>query len=290
MSVTAELVLDAHAGCAEGPVWDARRQELLWVDIPSHLVHVFDLGTGADRAFNVGRPVGAVARRTSGGLVLALEGGFGLLDELTGKTEIITSVGEAPNSLMNDGKCDPSGRFWAGTLSEPPQREKASLYRLESDLSVATVMKDVTISNGLGWSPDRNRMYYVDTDLGGLDIFDYDVATGDIDARRRLVDIPPEIGVPDGLTVDTEGYIWLAIYGGYSVRRYSPDGVLDDVVELPVAQATSCTFGGPTLEDLYITTGSEDFSARQWAREPHAGGLFRCKPGVKGLPANEFAG
>lgn len=271
-------------------MWDTRRQELLWVDIPNHLVHILDPATGADWAFDVGRPVGAVARRTSGGMVLAFAGGFGLLDELTGQTEFITSAGDDPNDLMNDGKCDPAGRFWAGTLTEDPQRKKAALYRLETDLSVATVLENVTISNGLGWSPERNRMYYVDTAEGGVDAFDYDEVTGNIDSRRCLMDIPPEVGVPDGLTVDAEGYIWLAIYGGHSVRRYSPEGVLDDVVELPVSQATSCTFGGLALEDLYITTGSEDFSAGDWAREPHAGGLFRCRLGVKGLPANEFAG
>lgn len=133
-------------------------------------------------------------------------------------------------------------------------------------------------------------MYYVDTGEGGLDVFDYDEATGEIGARRRLADVPPEVGVPDGLTVDAEGYVWLAIYGGSSVRRYSPEGALDGVVALPVSQATSCTFGGPNLEDLYVTTASEGFTAQKRAREPHAGGLFRCMPGMKGLPAYEFAG
>jgi sugar lactone lactonase YvrE len=224
-------------------------------------------------------------------MVLALADGFGLLDELTGETQVLALVGQDdPSSLMNDGKCDPAGRFWAGTLTDAPRRGASALYRLETDLSVTTVLEGVTISNGLGWSPERDRMYYVDTGEGGLDIFDYDETTGEIRGRRRLADVPSEVGVPDGLTVDAEGYVWLAIYGGSSVRRYSPEGGLDGVVALPVSQVTSCAFGGPNLEHLYVTTASEGFTPRKRVREPHAGGLFRCMPGVKGLPAYEFAG
>jgi sugar lactone lactonase YvrE len=152
------------------------------------------------------------------------------------------------------------------------------------------VLEGVTVSNGLGWSPERDRMYHVDTHEGGLDVFDYEEATGEVRGRRRLLDVPPELGVPDGPTVDAEGHVWLSIHGGSSVRRYSPTGRLERIVELPVSQVTSCTFGGPDLGDLYITTASEDFTPEQREREPHAGGIFRCTPGEKGLPGHEFAG
>lgn len=290
-SLTAELVLDARAELAEGPVWDAGRAELVWVDIPGHAVHFFDPGSVENRSVDVGRPVGAAASRMSGGMVLALSDGFGFLDERTGEVEVVASVGEGdPRVRMNDGKCDPAGRFWAGTLTEPMEEGASALYRLDPDLRVAKVLEGVTISNGLGWSPDRDSMYYADSPTGGVDVFDYDETTGDVENRRRLIAIPPDLGMPDGLTVDAEGFIWVAIYGGSCVRRYSPDGGLDAVVELPAGQATSCTFGGPDLTDLYITTGSENFDPRKRTAEPHAGGIFCCKPGVRGLPAGEFAG
>jgi sugar lactone lactonase YvrE len=291
LSSTAELVLDARAELAEGPVWDADRGRLVWVDIPGHAVHFFDPDSGEDRAVDVGRPVGAAAMRESGGMVLALSDGFGFLDERTGAVKVIAPVGEAdPWARMNDGKCDPAGRFWAGTLTEPEQKGSSALYRLDPDLRVVRVLGGVTVSNGLGWSPDRASMYYADSPTGGVDAFDYDEATGDIGNRRRLITIPPELGVPDGLTVDAEGYLWVAVYGGSCVRRYSPGGELLAMVELPASQATSCSFGGPDLKDLYITTGSEGFTPRDRAAEPHAGGIFRCRPGVSGLPADRFAG
>jgi sugar lactone lactonase YvrE len=290
-SLTAEVVLDARAELAEGPVWDADWGELVWVDIPGHAVQFFDPASGEDRSIDVGRPVGAAAFRASGGMVLALSDGFGFLDERTGEVEVVASVGEAdPRARMNDGKCDPAGRFWAGTLTEPPKEGASALYRLDPDLRVTKVLAGVTISNGLGWSPDRGLMYYADSPTGGVDVLKYDESTGGVENRRRLITIPPELGVPDGLTVDAEGFLWIAVYGGSCVHRYSPDGELNAVVELPVSQATNCAFGGPDLAELYVTTGSEDFDPRKRAAEPHAGGIFRCRPGARGLPAGKFAG
>jgi len=289
-TLTAELVLDARVELAEGPLWNADRGELVWVDIPGHAVHFFDPENGEDRAVDVGRPVGAAAMRESGGMVLALSDGFGFLDDRTGEVEIVATAWEAgPNVLANDGKCDPTGRFWAGTLTEPAEEGASALYRLDPDLRVTKVLGDVTVSNGLGWSTNGDLMYYADTPTGGVDVFDHNEATGDIKNRRRLVSVPSEIGVPDGLTVDAEDCLWVAVYGGSCVRRYSPGGELLAIVELPVSQATSCAFGGQDLADLYVTTGSENFAPTDRAAEPHAGGIFRCRPGARGLPASQFA-
>jgi sugar lactone lactonase YvrE len=286
-----ELVLAAEAECGECPVWDGQKKELLWVDIPRGLVHIYDPATGADRIFDLGQPVGSVARRAGGGMVVALAEGFGFFDEESGRLDIVMPVETAePNGLMNDGKCDARGRFWAGTATEPPEVGVSALYRLDTDLGVEKVLGGVTLSNGMGWSLDEGLMYYIDSTTGGVDAFDYDPDTGRLDERRRLITIAPELGMPDGMTVDAEGHLWVAIYGGSAVHRYSPSGELEAVIQLPVTQVTSCAFGGETLEDLYVTTARENFSEEQARREPHAGGLFRCRTGTRGVLPAEFQG
>ena len=281
----AELVLDARAGLGEGPLWDPRSSELLWVDIMAGLVHRFDPATGADTMVDVGQPVGAVVLRAAGGYALAVRDGFAVLDE--NGMRLVAPVDEAePRLRMNDGACDSNGRFWAGTMHVDEFQGAGSLYRLEADGHVETVLGDVTISNGIGWSPDDTVMYYVDTMLG-VDAFDYDAPSGAISNRRRIVTIEEGAGLPDGLVVDAEGCLWLALWDGWSVRRYSPDGTLLGVVELPVARVTKPAFGGPTLDDLYITTAAPD---EPDSKQPHAGGIFLVRPGVGGLPANAFAG
>jgi sugar lactone lactonase YvrE len=286
-----ELVLEAEAECGECPVWDARRQKLLWVDIPRGLVHIYDPVTGSDRVFDLGQPVGSLARRAGGGMIVALAEGFGFFDEESGELDIIAPVETAgQNGLMNDGKCDARGRFWAGTATEPPEERVSALYQLDTDLSVEKVLEGVTLSNGMGWSLDRALMYYIDSTTGGVDVFDYDPDSGRLGNRRRPVPIAPELGMPDGMTVDAEGHLWVAIYGGSAVHRYSPRGELEAVVHLPVTQVTSCAFGGESLEDLYVTTARENFSEAQARQEPQAGGLFRCRPGIRGVLPAEFQG
>lgn len=283
-----ELVLDARSRHGEGPVWDPRRRELLWVDISDGVIHRFDPETGADLPHHVGQPVGAVAPRASGGLVLALRDGFAML-EGEHLRWIADTEAERPTNRMNDGKVDPAGRFWAGTMAFDARPGAGSLYRLDQDHRVHTMLTGLTISNGLGWSPDGSRMYFIDSGTGGVDVFDCDT-TGAIRGRRRLVAIAPEDGLPDGMAVDTEGFLWVALWGGWAVRRYAPDGSLERVIDLPVSQVTSCAFGGPDLSDLYITSAAMDLSQEQLEREPHAGSLFRCRPGVRGQAVERFRG
>lgn len=288
-----ELVLDARAKVAEGPLWRSDDRTLFWVEIMGRRVHQYDPASGRDRSWEVGQPVGAAALRAAGGLVLALERGFGQLDLENGQVELIAPVEtDEPGNRMNDGKCDPAGRFWAGTMAYDWQRRAGAgaLYRLDPDGRVERMLGGVTLSNGLDWSPDGRQMYYVDTPTRRIDVFDFDLERGRIANRRPFVELGPEDGFPDGLTVDAEGFVWVALYQGWSVRRYAPDGSLAQTVQLPVAQVTACAFGGTDLGDLYITTASERFTADDFRREPHAGGLFRCRPGVVGRPPGRFAG
>jgi sugar lactone lactonase YvrE len=276
----AELVLDARADLGEGPLWDARTAELLWVDIMAGLLHRFDPATGNDVALDVGQPVGCVVPRASGGWMLGLQAGFATAN---GCAELLARVDAGrPDLRMNDGAVDSRGRFWAGTMQLDFEPGAGALYRLDPDRSLHTMLTGVTISNGIGWSPDDTRMYFVDTPTRRIDVFDWHAETGAIANRRPLVELEPGGGDPDGLVVDAEGCVWVALWDGASVRRYGPDGGLLGIVEVPASRVTKAAFGGPGLDELYVTSAVGPGS--------HSGGLFRARPGVRGLPANAFAG
>lgn len=288
-SESVEIAVDARAEVGEGPVWDVERRELLWVDIPRGTVHRWSPATGRDASLSVGQAVGAVALRRSGGLVLAVRDGFGFVER--GELRVCRPVeADRDDMRMNDGKCDSAGRFWAGTMALDMRPGAGSLYRLEPDLQVSRQLDGLGISNGLAWSLDDRTMYFIDSLEHGIDAFDYDAEMGEISGRRRLVEIPEDDGLPDGMTIDAAGHLWVALWDGWSVRRYTPDGELDTVVELPAAQITSCTFGGAELDELYITSAAEGLSEAELERQPHAGAVFRVAVGQHGLPAQRFAG
>jgi len=284
-----ELVLDARADLGEGPRWDARGQRLLWVDIMRGRVHAFTPGKGACRNVDAGRPVGALACATDGAVVLAVAGGFARLDWPSGQLTMLATVeGDRPQNRMNDGACDPAGRFWAGTMALDEGPRAGALYRLDPDGTVHTMLTDVSISNGIDWTRDGRRMYYVDSPTRRIDVFDFDVRSGAIADRRTFVQLPPEAGFPDGLTVDAEGFVWLALWGGAALHRYDPEGARERTVPLPVTHPTSCAFGGTDLDELYVTSARRPLRADERARQPMAGGLLRVRPGVVGRPANLF--
>lgn len=291
VSIAGDLVLDAHAEIGECPVWDDETATLVWVDQPRGVVHRFDPVTGIDEQLVVGQPVGAVALRKSGGLVLALRDGFGLVDADGGEMRLVCETElERTDTRMNDGKCDSAGRFWAGTMALDYTPGAGTLYRLDPDLTATAIVHDVTCSNGLAWSPDDRTMYFVDSFASGVDAFDFDPADGSVENRRRLVEIDPSEGQPDGMTIDRDGFLWVALWGGSCVRRYAPDDTLDACVRVPVAQVTSCAFGGPGLDDLYITSAGDGLTSDGWSVQPQAGGLFRASPGVGGAATRRFAG
>jgi len=286
MVIEAELLLDAKAELAEGPCWLADRERLMWVDINAGRVHVLDPATGDDRVVEVGQPVGAAVPADDGRVALAIREGFAFLDLDDGGIERIADVEiEIAGNRMNDGKCDTAGRFWAGTMAVDGRRRAGALYRLDGGRQVEQMVVGVGISNGLGWSVDDRLMYYIDTPEDRVDVFDFDPAAGTIANRRPFVSIEAP-GHPDGMAVDAEGGLWVAIWGGNRIVHYLPDGTTADTVELPVAQVSSCCFGGPDLRDLYITTAWEHLAPEQ--RQPLAGGLFRCRPGVAGQPTRAY--
>ncbi|HET6319067.1 MAG TPA: SMP-30/gluconolactonase/LRE family protein [Chloroflexota bacterium] len=286
-----EVVVEARALVGEGPVWDERTQTLVWVDIMGNAVHVYDPASGEDRRIDVGQPVGAAALRERGGLVLALRDGFAVLDGDLANTRVVASVeADVPSNRMNDGKCDAAGRLWAGTMGIEVRRGLGSFYRLDADYTVTRMFGDVTISNGLDWSLDNRQMYYIDSPTQRIDVFDFQLERGVLGERRELFGIPREVGLPDGMTLDAEGNLWVALHGAGVVHRYSPSGELLARVRVPAKQVTCPTFGGPDYGDLYITTMTHGLSDEARAAQPLSGSLFRCRPGVKGRPPFRFAG
>lgn len=283
-----ELVLDAKAELAEGPHWDALAEQLLWVDVEPGIVHRFDPSTGEDVANELGPTVGAVVPTSDGGMVAATGQGFRVLDSDGAVRHAVDVESETAGTRMNDGKCDSAGRFWAGSMVTRQDQPRAALYRLDPDMSVHRMIAGVMVSNGLGWSLDATRMYYIDSASGGVDELSFDLASGGVGARRRLITIPSGEGDPDGMTVDADGCLWVALWGGGQVRRFTPDGRLDAVVDLPVSLVTSCTFGGASLDVLYVTTASADLSAELRAAQPLAGGVFAVDAGVSGLAPTRF--
>jgi sugar lactone lactonase YvrE len=280
---------------SEGPRWHEERQELLWVDI---LGRQFHRGTvGADggmqelQTITIDRHVGAVAPVADGGYVLAAGEGFLLVDEAGDIRELAQPAAGRTDVRMNDGACDPRGRFWAGTMAYDETPGAGSLYRLELDGTCTTVLAGLTISNGIGWSPDGGTMYLNDSGAACLYAFRFDASTGAISDRRTLVHIDEPDVVPDGLTVDEEGGIWVALWNGAAVNRYAPDGALLAGVELPIGRPTSCAFGGPDRDTLFVTSARVDLDAAALSRQPQAGHVFAIDGlGVRGLPCLPYRG
>jgi len=283
-----EVVIGPGARLAEGPVWDARTSRLAWIDVLSSQILLTDIATDNIEVIEVPSHVGAIAPRAAGGFVAALQDGFWVVGD--GRTRRITSVAEAGPSLrFNDGKCDSAGRFWAGTMAYDETPGAGSLYRLDLNGQASLMLDGVTISNGLAWSLDGRKMYYIDSPTGRIDAFSFSPGTGEISGRRPAITIPAALGVPDGMTIDAEGGLWVALWGGGAVHRYL-DGRLAQVISLPVSQPTSCTFGGEELDELFVTSAREGLSLDQREAQPLAGAVFRVRPGVHGLPAATFAG
>ena len=230
-----------------------------------------------------------MAFRSKGGMILGAENGFYFWDTTHQNLEFIShpEAGKT-EARFNDGKVDRMGRLWAGTMTY--QGASSSLYRMDSDLSVHQMETGLTISNGTGWSPDNKTMYFVDSFRYVVYAYDFNFKEGTISNRRPFVQENESFGVPDGLTVDSEGCVWLAVYGGWKVMRYAPDGKILDEIKFPVAKPSSCIFGGENLDELYVTTISENLTAEEKAAQPLAGDLFVIKTDVKGLPEPDFAG
>lgn len=282
----AEPVTGAVTYHGEGPVWSPSWGGLRFVDMLAGDVLTLGEDGTLDRRY-VGTVAAVVRPRRGGGAVIAVERGF-LLEEPDGTLTALDEVWADEGVRMNEGGCDPDGRFYCGSMAYDQAPAAGSVHRLDPDRSVRVVLEDVTISNGLEWSPDGRSAYYNDTPTHRISVFDYDRESG-LTGRRTFTDVVlgDEPGNPDGLTVDAEGGVWTALFGGGVVHRYGPDGVLDQVVEIGARQVTACTFGGADLDQLFVTTSREGLEPGD---DPLAGSVFRAAVGVRGMPVREFAG
>jgi len=289
-----EHLLPSQNQLGEGPLWDHRQQTLYWVDIARSMVLSYHPASGERSIFVFNEKMTALGLRARGGFVAAVRNGFAFWNGDSVELDSAAPVeDEPPDNRFNDGAVDPGGRFWAGTMFAGPVLQPVSpgsLYRLDAALSVKCMQGGLTISNGIGWSPDNRTMYLTDTLRRLIYSYEFDLSSGEIANRRIFTTVPEEAGVPDGLTVDSEGCLWSACWGGWRLRRYDPQGSLEREVRLPVECPTSCTFGGESLNVLYITSAWIDLYPAQRKQQPWAGDVFCLEPGVKGLPANLFAG
>jgi sugar lactone lactonase YvrE len=287
-----QLVQAANAVLGEGPSWDSERELLYWVDIMRPAVFRFDPARGQTGLWPMPRAVGCVVpTRSAERLLFTDVEGFGFLDVRTGGiTRIARASQEAPGNRFNDGKVDRAGRLWAGTIDDQCVRSTGNLHRLDVDGQVYRMGSGFICSNGLGWSPDNSRMYFTDSVVRTIWVYDFDLDRGSLGTRRVFAKLSEGDGVPDGLTVDSEGYVWSAIWDGWRLIRYAPDGSIDTEVRMPVQRPTSCMFGGPDLKTLYITSACVELSWSALRSGPLAGGLFSLTCAVPGLPETPYGG
>ena len=290
--VSAEVAFRMSCELGEGSLWNDQAGVLLWVDISEHKVFVFDPRNGSNLAYDVGESVGTVVLSRNDKLLLALRSGLASLDPATGALHpIVDPEADIEGNRFNDGKCDPQGRFWAGTMVERGPRGGAALYRLDTDLSITKQIDDVTTSNGLVWSRDSRRFFYIDTPTHQVRCYEFDPEAGDLRAPRVVAEVAREVGAPDGMAIDEHDHLWIALFRGGRVIRVDPStGSIEFEVELPVDNVTSCAFGGPDLDVLYITTARAGLDAERRAKQPLAGSLFRAKVPYRGVPAVRFGG
>jgi sugar lactone lactonase YvrE len=286
----AECVLRANAVLGEGPVWDAARQRLWWVDIEARELRCFDPASGEDHAWDFDHRIGFAVPTKRGDLVIGTQCGLMRFEPASGEvTPMVDPEGHLPDNRFNDAKCDPNGRLWAGTMGVSEAPSLGSLYRIDASWRVDRIVPEVSISNGLAWAPDGRTMYYVDSPTRRVDAFDFDPLTGDIRNRRVVVEVAD--GFPDGMCIDRAGNLWVALWGGSGVACFDPRaGTQQAKVEVPVEAVTSCCFGGAAWDQFYITTASRDLDAGGRARQPAAGSLFRANVGASGLPTQLFGG
>ncbi|HET8735696.1 MAG TPA: SMP-30/gluconolactonase/LRE family protein [Pricia sp.] len=286
----ARLLLDTRCVLGEGPVWDARRQLLHWVDIEGKRLFWYDPHSGKQESAIFDEMIGAVAPTQTGRLLLALESDLASFDfETNAITWHRALQNNDPDLRCNDGKVGPNGHFWIGTMHKEEHSGAGALYKVSPDFRVSTEIPNTTISNGMAWSSDHSVFYYIDSPTHEVWRFDYDVATGGISNKKVALSVPEAYGTPDGMCSDTEGMLWIAHWGGNCVRRWNPDtGEVLEKVEVDAPHVTCCCFGGKDLDTLYITTARSGMTNAALEKFPNSGGLFECRPDVKGIPIHYF--
>ena len=289
MSENVRCVVDCHNILGEVPMWDVAEQALYWVDIEGKLLQRLIPATGEVKRWDMPERISSFALRENGGLIVAFASGIAFLDLDSGDIEFIARPeAHLPGNRFNEGKCDRQGRFWAGAMDDNLTAHTAGLYRIDPDRRVHRMLSDIGISNCFIWSRENDRFWFTDSLDKTVYTFDYAHESGDISNRQvftRTTDV-----VPDGGTMDEEGYVWIALWDGWRIARFAPDGTLDREIPIPAQKPTSCMFGGPDLATLYITTASDGLSPDAKAQQPLAGDLFALDTGSKGMPEAAFKG
>jgi L-arabinonolactonase len=274
----------------EGPLWDVQEQAFYWVDIRARAVRRYAWATQAVQSWTLPEMVGSLAVRERGGLLLAMQSALAFYDPATGALDhLATPEAGRPQMRFNDGKCDRQGRFWVGSMDDSSREPAGTLYRFDPQRGCVALFNGIRTPNSLAWSPDGRTMYFADSRSQIIHAYPYDTATGEVGTPRVFHTVEPP-AIPDGATVDAEGFVWSALYGGWKVVRIAPDGRIDRTIELPVQQPTSCQFVGPALDVLFITTAKQRLSDAQLAEQPLAGALLAVDVGVKGLPEARYRG
>jgi sugar lactone lactonase YvrE len=285
MTSTPQLLFNVRAELGEGPFWDARTQTLHWLDILNKRVYA-----GADPLAQLDEFIGCAAFRRDGGLILALKSSIVDLKPGSIKPTVLATLSEPINNRLNDGKCDPAGRFLAGSMDMNESDPTGALYSFDGK-TVTKLLSGITISNGLTWSPDHKTFYYTDTPTRQVTAFDYDLATGQIANPRPAVRVPDGLGWPDGMTSDMDGNLWIAMWGGAQLTKWDPrTGRLLEQIPMPVPQPSSCIFGGADLNELYVTSARKGLSQEKLQAYPLSGGVFKINTRVTGAPTFQFAG
>jgi sugar lactone lactonase YvrE len=287
-----EVLIDIRAVLGEGPSWDEKESVLYFTDILEKRVYKFSPADGSLNRYAFPQYVGAVVPRQSGGLAVAAQDGIYAYDPDSGSLKPIgLPENPDPDLRFNDGKCDPMGRFWAGTTSLSDRAGASFLYRLNAEGRLDVMLEGVSISNGLCWNRDGTVMYYIDTPTRTVSAFDFEMETGSIRNRRTAIEIPESEGAPDGMTIDEEGKLWIAHWGGFQVARWDPaTGRKLASVRLPVPLVTSCVFGGSERNELFITTARIGLSEDELRAHPLSGAVFRVAAGVKGAETHRYLG
>ena len=286
-----EVVVDSRDILGESPTWNAQSGCLYWVDLRRPCLHRLHVASGETRTWPMPEVIGAVVSRRTGGVIVALKDGLHAFDPDSSQLfPLIKLEFDLPHNRLNDAKCDPAGRIWCGSMWDYGLHPTGSLYRVDTDLSVARIRSAVSIANAISFSPDGRSIYFADSRKGQIERASFDAHTGNVGSWSVLVESAAAPGIPDGATVDAEGFIWNARYKGGCIARFTPDGDLDRLIELPVSQPTSCAFGGPDLRTLFVSTATQKLSVAELMSQPLAGNLLALDVGVAGWPESAFGG
>lgn len=283
MSLQFDLFSDYSCELGEGPFWDSKRSRLHWVDIIGKKIISQNLDGSNIHALEVDGNPGCVVLSDDGTMVAGVDNQISSLDGGGNLLKVLADTKEGSGLRFNDGKCDPSGRFWVGSMDRKEKNKLGSLYSWNSIEGLVNREQGVTVSNGMGWSPDNSLFYYIDSPTREVSVYDFDLSTGSINNKRRFISFSEEDGFPDGMTIDNEGRLWIAFWGGSKIMCVNPDSkAIEEVVSFPVSKITSCAFGGEKMDQLFITSAKVQVNEKD---EPMAGKTFVVSPGVKGQPS-----